>query len=134
TAHEVVARQRTAADDAKVGYHVITPLVLDDGKAVLVDRGWIPADGDITRFPRVPAAPSGPVTVTGRLRPDETTAATGIRDKAGLPDRMIMLINSGKLSAHSPEPLLGGYLELVSTSPRPTGAPPELIPEPGHSR
>ena len=32
TAHEVVVRQRTAADEQSIGYHVLTPLVLDDGR------------------------------------------------------------------------------------------------------
>lgn len=132
-AHEVVARQRTSADGSDNGYHVITPLVLDDGKAVLVDRGWIPAGGDLTKLPTIPEAPAGEITVTGRLRPDETTATTGILDKPGLPDRMIMLINSGRLTTSSPEPLLGGYMELYGTSPAPGAGQPQLIPEPDHS-
>ena len=40
-AHEILARVRTLHDN--VGFEVITPLVLADGTAVLVDRGWIPA-------------------------------------------------------------------------------------------
>ncbi|MDX2815469.1 SURF1 family protein [Streptomyces sp. NPDC006207] len=134
TAHEVVARQRTAADGDSIGYHVITPLVLADGRSVLVNRGWIPAGTDLTTFPEVPAAPSGEITVTGRLRPDETTAATGIRNKGGLPDRMIMLINSGMVAKDLPaaERPVGGYIELVATSPKPSGRQPELIPDPDH--
>ncbi|MDX3093867.1 SURF1 family protein [Streptomyces sp. ME19-03-3] len=135
TAHEVVARQRTAADGDSVGYHVITPLVLADGRSVLVNRGWISAGTDLTKFPKVPAAPSGEITVTGRLRPDETTATTGIRNKGGLPDRMIMLINSGMVAQDLPaaERPVGGYLELATTSPKPSGRQPELIPDPDHS-
>lgn len=30
--------------DGQVGHHVLTPLVRPDGAAVLVDRGWVPAD------------------------------------------------------------------------------------------
>lgn len=133
TAHEVVARQRTAADGQQVGYHVITPLVLDDGRAVLVNRGWISPGDDITHFPKIPAPPSGEVTVTGRLRPDETSGATGIRNKHGLPPRQIMLIGSRTVAGDVPETLVSGYMELVSTSPGPKGTQPELIPEPDHS-
>jgi surfeit locus 1 family protein len=32
--------------DGRYGYHLLTPLVLIDGEAILVDRGWIPADGN----------------------------------------------------------------------------------------
>lgn len=132
TGHEVVARQRTASDGAQIGYFVITPLVLDDGRAVLVNRGWIAPGDDITVFPDVPPAPKGEVTVTGRLRPDETTATSGIKDKPGMPDRQIMLIDSERLSEAAGRPLLGGYLELTATSPAPPGTQPERVPAPDH--
>ncbi len=50
-------RRRTNADE-EVGYHVLTPLDLEDGRVVLVNRGWIPADGDQTAFPKIPAPPA----------------------------------------------------------------------------
>src|SRR5215217_3113921 len=40
SAHELLVRNRTV--DGRLGFEVLTPLVLDDGSAVLVDRGWIP--------------------------------------------------------------------------------------------
>ena len=43
TGHEVVVRRRTNSDD-EIGYHVLTPFVLTDGKVLLVNRGWIPAN------------------------------------------------------------------------------------------
>jgi cytochrome oxidase assembly protein ShyY1 len=141
-AHEVVARHRTSDDGGssdgaggrQIGYHVITPLILDNGGAVLVNRGWIDSGDDPTAFPEIPAPPSGQVTVTGRLRPDETTAATGIRDVQGLPDRQVMLISSSKMDPeYAPEQLVSGYLELVSLSLPATGAQPQLIPAPDHS-
>jgi surfeit locus 1 family protein len=32
------------AIDGQLGHHVLTPLIRPDGAAVLVDRGWVPAD------------------------------------------------------------------------------------------
>jgi surfeit locus 1 family protein len=50
----------------RVGYHVVTPLRLADGRAVLVDRGWVAAGATREDVPRVPAL-SGEVVVRGRL-------------------------------------------------------------------
>ncbi|WP_019885239.1 SURF1 family protein [Streptomyces purpureus] len=129
TAHEVVVRRRTSASD-KVGVHVLTPLLLKDGRAVLVNRGWIPAAPNQMAFPEVPPAPRGEVTVTGRLKADETTSASGIKDLRGLPPRQIMLISSGQQAKALGRQVLGGYIE--QTSPEPAAETPELIPEPDH--
>ncbi|OKI08200.1 hypothetical protein A6A06_33545 [Streptomyces sp. CB02923] len=132
--HEVVVRQRTAADEQTIGYYVLTPLVLDQGPrkgaTVLVNRGWIAAGNDLTRFPEVPAAPQGQVTVTGRMMADETTEGSGIKDKRGLPERQVMLINSERQAEALHRPVLGGYIE--QTAPRPADGKPELVPEPDH--
>lgn len=56
--------------------------------------------------------------MTGRLRPDETFR----REQRGLPDRMFMRINSSEQAARLKQPVVAGYLELVSTNPTPPGA------------
>ncbi|BBC37567.1 SURF1-like protein [Streptomyces graminofaciens] len=129
TDDEVVVRRRTNADD-EVGFHVLTPFVLDDGKVLLVNRGWIPSGGlGETSFPRIPAPPRGEVTVTGRLMPDETTEASGIKDLQGLPDRQIMLIDSAQEAKRLGLRVLGGY--LAQTAPEPKGDTPEQLGSPG---
>ena len=50
----------------RAGYHVVTPLLLADGRAVLVDRGWIAA-GETRAQPPTAAPPAGVVTVHGRV-------------------------------------------------------------------
>ncbi|MDH6110286.1 cytochrome oxidase assembly protein ShyY1 [Kitasatospora sp. MAP12-15] len=133
-AHEFVIRHRTAADGATVGYYVITSLVTDAGDLVLVNRGWVASEAGDGSYPTVPPAPTGELTVTGRLRPDETTKGTGIPDHGGLPDRMFMLINSSAQAARLKQPVVAGYLELVSTSPTPPAADEaELVPAPNAS-
>lgn len=129
TEREVVVRRRVNADET-VGFHVLTPFVLTDGKVLLVDRGWIPADAPSqTSFPDVPAPPAGRITVTGRLMPDETTAASGIKDLKGLPDRQVMLINSEQEARRLGARVLGGY--IAQTAPEPKGDSPELVGRPG---
>ncbi|MFD9080412.1 SURF1 family cytochrome oxidase biogenesis protein [Streptomyces erythrochromogenes] len=129
SAHEVVVRMRTSNDD-KVGFHVLTPLVLADGRVVLVDRGWVAGGGDPRAYPPVPAAPTGEVTVTGRLKADETSGGSGIKDRKGLPDRQVMLINSEQQAESLGRPVLGGYLEL--TDPAPADDSPETVADPDH--
>ncbi|MFE2044540.1 SURF1 family protein [Streptomyces sp. NPDC059477] len=127
---EVVVRRRVNADE-EVGFQVLTPFVLADGKVMLVNRGWIPADGlSQTAFPEVPAPPGGEITVSGRLMPDETTEASGIKDLEGLPDRQIMLISSAQEADRLDAQVLGGY--VVQTTPEPKGNTPELIGKPGN--
>lgn len=59
------------------GFDVLTPLVLPDGRAVLVDRGWVAAGPG--RRPRGPiASPAGAtVTVEGRIWLPERGIALG---------------------------------------------------------
>ncbi|WP_461030249.1 SURF1 family cytochrome oxidase biogenesis protein [Streptomyces sparsus] len=132
--NEVVVRRRTAADGRQIGYFVLTPLVRDDGSALLVNRGWVPAGADQTSYPEVPEAPTGEVTVTGRLLPDETTARSGIKDLGGLPDGQVMLINSAQQAERLDRPVLAGFVELTGTRPEPAEDQlAEQVPEPDHS-
>jgi cytochrome oxidase assembly protein ShyY1 len=129
-AHQFVVRQRTNASD-EVGFQVVTPLVTSSGEAVLVNRGWVaPTAQSGTAYPRVPGVPKGTVTVTGRLRPDETYATTGIHKRPGLPPRQYMIITSSEHRS-MPEPLVSGYMELTRTTPAaPAGDNAELTPAP----
>ncbi|MFE1288981.1 SURF1 family protein [Streptomyces sp. NPDC058751] len=129
TAREEVVRRRTNADGA-IGYHVLTPFVLTDGRVLMVNRGWVPADGAQTAFPKIPAPAPGEITVTGRLMADQTTADSGIKNVRGLPDRQVMLISSGQEAERLGRQVFGGYVE--QTAPAPRGGSPELIPDPEH--
>lgn len=50
----------------RAGYHVVTPLRLPDGRAVLVDRGWVASGATRADVPKVPVPP-GETVVRGRL-------------------------------------------------------------------
>ncbi|MCX4744958.1 SURF1 family protein [Kitasatospora sp. NBC_01287] len=130
-AHEFVVRQRTDASGDAIGYYVVTPLVTASGEVVLVNRGWVASGSDASTYPTVPPAPTGQLTATGRLRPDETAKSTGIRERGGLPDRQFMLINSGEQTTRLSQPVVAGYLELTATTPAtPAADQAELVPSP----
>ena len=68
--HEVlVLRSRSGVS----GYHVLTPLLLDGGAGVLVDRGWVPPEFDTTPVAGAPP-PAGRVRVEGLLWPAQAGA------------------------------------------------------------
>ncbi len=50
------------------GYHVLTPLRLaGSGKAILVNRGWVPLGPSRASLPDIALAPAGPARVQGTL-------------------------------------------------------------------
>jgi surfeit locus 1 family protein len=53
-------------EDGQAGYRVLTPLLLGEGGAVLVDRGWVPRDFSTSEAPAVDVD-DGMRTVTGML-------------------------------------------------------------------
>ncbi len=58
-------------NEGRAGYEVLTPFVADDGRTVLVDRGWIPLPDDRNAVPET-LAPADPTTITGYIGPEPT--------------------------------------------------------------
>jgi len=114
TANEILARGRTV--DGQVGFEVITPLVLPDGSALLVDRGWVAAGVDAATVPDYPAAPGGDVTVTGAVRLPERRLGTVERTGGRL---QVRRINPAHLAGELPYPVLGGYVSIEQDGLRP---------------
>ncbi|MEY9214175.1 SURF1 family protein [Thermobifida halotolerans] len=118
---ELLVRNRGGSGG--VGMHVLTPLVTEDGTAVLVNRGWVRQPPTAAGQPEVPPPAEGRVTVTGRLQISETPENTGIRPRDGLPEGQIMIIDVAAIAEELPYDLYGGYVELVEEAPEPAAAP-----------
>ena len=105
------------------GYAVITPLALEDGGTLLVDRGWVAASPTDVNIPATDVTPPAQaVTVTVRLR-----AASPSSDRQA-PDGQIYDIDPGGMSEGLPRPVYGLYGELIDQVPA-SDSPLEL-PEP----
>jgi len=125
--HELLLFGR--ALDGRPGHHVLTPLLLDDGRALVVDRGWVPYELDAP--PVEPAAPpDGEVTVDGFLLPpvDDPDAA-GERS----PDGRLLTVTALDLDTISetiPAPVLPLAAQLQQVQP-PSGRDlPRVVPPP----
>ena len=112
--HEYLVRGHTVQD--RPGAFVLTPLVTEDGTALLVVRGWVPLSprgADVA--PDVPAAPNGTVTVVGRVRPPEQGRAQETQVGAFAAIRRIAV---SQLAGEVGHPTYLGYIELVEQTPR----------------
>lgn len=114
----------TTLDDGRIGFEVIAPFRLDDGHTILVDRGFVPQEGEGPAAHEAP--PAGAVRVIGLVReahdrglflpqPDLTHRVWYGRDPQAM--------------AQS----LGVTLAAALILARGAGAPGEL-PEGGHTR
>jgi cytochrome oxidase assembly protein ShyY1 len=111
--HQILIRGRTVS--GSVGFEVITPLMLDDGTAVLVDRGWVPPGrGGAATLPEVPATPTGEVTVVGRVHLPESGGDQPVAVSGELQARRI---DPARLAGALPYPVLGGYVLAYQQDP-----------------
>jgi surfeit locus 1 family protein len=65
-ANQVVLRNQF--HDNQPGYFLLTPLVLSDGTGILVERGWIPAEGNTKPSDWRQYDQPGEVTISGIVR------------------------------------------------------------------
>lgn len=113
--------------DKAPGADILTPLVLPSGEAVLVNRGWISTENNVTK-PDAPAPPNGEVAIEGWLRKN-----TGAGRNATVPSEgQIRAISSDILAKEMPYDLTSGYINLQEQTPASsTPLKPEPKPELG---
>jgi surfeit locus 1 family protein len=95
------------------GFHLLTPLLLEDGTAVLVDRGWIPGEGgdDTTNWENY--TESAEISITGIIRLGHQEPDVG-----GVPDEQSGLlrfwnnVNLERLNEQMAYELLPVYIQL----------------------
>ncbi|MGI4894193.1 MAG: SURF1 family cytochrome oxidase biogenesis protein [Janthinobacterium lividum] len=112
---------RNRPQNEQTGYEVLVPLVLGDGTALLIDRGWLPA-GDATDVPdEVPAPPVGRVEVVARVKPwEEARRATAPEGQVSSIAGVAVARQTSRAGAPR---LLGGYAVLADETPTPAVRP-----------
>ncbi|MGW4158781.1 SURF1 family protein [Streptomyces sp. NPDC004788] len=95
--------------DGRTGSYVLTLLKTDDGKALPVVRGWLPAGAT------APAPPAGPVTVTGALQASEGPGTKGVRTTGGLPAGQLGLISAASLVNVVPDDVYDAWITLTDS-------------------
>lgn len=113
--HEQSFYQLAISLGGEGGYHVLTPLRLEDGRFLLVDRGWVPYDRR-QNYDR----PSGPVSLAGILRKPEhhwnQPANDPLKNNWYAPDLVAMAKVAGV-------PAFLPYVLEVDARPNPGGYP-----------
>jgi len=124
-AHEVLLRNQV--HNGKDGDDVLTPLVLADGTAVVVDRGWIPVIGDQTT-PGDAAPAAGPVVVRGIVH---TSSALSPQDSVVDAGGQLALprVDLARIGRTVPYRLVPRWIEAQAQSPAPLAGSPAL-PQP----
>lgn len=120
---QVLVANRTL--EGAAGWWVVTPLVLDDGSAVAVNRGFVPRsvtpEGPWDEF----APPEGEVTVTGILQASQARQAGPTDDPRTLPRLNVELLD-GRMEAN----LVPLWLQLETQDPAQASGLPVVLPEP----
>jgi cytochrome oxidase assembly protein ShyY1 len=123
---------RSQVELGQAGFHVITPLVTDEGWAVLVNRGWVPLGMD-TPPVEIPPTP-GRQRVEGWLQLTQTRPSLGPEDAAG-EQQIFNRVDIGRIGEQTPYDLAAVYLvamgEEVTELPVPVD-PPDFTNEGAH--
>nr|WP_231126728.1 SURF1 family protein [Motilibacter aurantiacus] len=122
---------RNRSQDGERGFHVLVPLQPADGPALLVDRGFVPAGASATTSPKVPAPPTGTVTVVGQIRPAEPSNERQSKLEQVGDYPTVTRIDPARLVPQlSLAQAYAGYVQRTAETPAPAEVPAALdLPE-----
>ncbi len=106
---------------------VVTPLQLEDGRILFVERGFVPLAAEAA------SPPSGPVEVIGRLRPSQERRRGQLSDPSTGELTEVQRLDVERLAGQVPGQPVPMYVELTSSEPVEAGPYPQplTVPELG---
>ena len=108
TGSDVLLRLRPV--DGTPAFQVLSPFALNDGRVIVVHRGWVKAENS-TQVPAVEPAPSGEVTITGLLRADEGEHPNPPMHEQGYD--MVYSISPAQVGSLTGTEVVSPYLQLL---------------------
>lgn len=121
-ADQILVFNRTQG--GRAGDNVLTPLALDDGRIVLVNRGFVPLGAD------VPAPPERPVEVLGRIRPSQERQRGDLTDADVEQITEIRRVEISRIAPQLPGDVVPVYLDLITAAPAIGAGDPQPVPPP----
>jgi surfeit locus 1 family protein len=125
---EVLIRSRSL--DERPGYWVVTPLLLDDGTAVAVNRGFVPFSDDLDAALATGPPPEGAVSVEGIVVATQERDGIGPTDPAEGRLQALARLDVVRLDQQHPADLLPVALQLTGQEPEQAGPLPVALPTP----
>jgi cytochrome oxidase assembly protein ShyY1 len=109
------------SQNGRAGVNAVVPMRLDDGRILLVNRGFVPQTFD------TPLVPAEEVSVTGRLRPSQERRLGQLSDPADGELREAQRLDIERLSPQLDGPVVPMYIDLIKSVPAETDGLPEPV-------
>ncbi|MEX2626688.1 MAG: SURF1 family protein [Ilumatobacteraceae bacterium] len=112
------------SQNGRAGVNVATPMTLPDGRALIVNRGFVPLDIN------PPAPPGGEVNVQGIVRPSQERRTGQLSDPADGTLTEVQRIDIERLEDQIAGSVLPVYVDLLESRPAEQPGLPEPVVQP----
>jgi cytochrome oxidase assembly protein ShyY1 len=113
------------SQNGRAGRNVVVPLQLDDGRILLVNRGFVPY-----LVEDVPGLPATDVEILGRLRESQTRSLGQLSDPADGALVEAQRVDIPRLAEQLPGEVVPMYVDLITSDPPERGDLPEPVATP----
>jgi len=113
------------SQNGRAGMNMLVPMQLDDGRVLLVNRGFVPLS--IETPPPVPATD---VEILARLRASQEKRLGQLSDPADGDLEIAQRVDIVRLAAQLPGEVVPMYVDLTESNPSETGGLPEPVATP----